>query len=79
MDTTDYYQRMQRGVEQIYEHIRQNPYHSQNFTTRYNYIVDSWVNQVSDIVSNNIKKEEKIREREVFSVGSFFNKVYANV
>ena len=79
MNTTEYYQRTQMGVEQIYEHIRNNPYRSQNFTTRYNYIVDRWVNKVNEVVVRNIKKEEKIRAaeiKEVYSIGSFFNKIY---
>lgn len=76
MNNTDYYRRIQMGHEQIYEHIRQNPYHHANFSTRYDYIVDRWVNRVNEVVVSNMKKEKEIRDREVHSIGSFFKKVY---
>ena len=75
----NYYEEMQRGVEQMNQYVTNNYIGN----VAYEDMMDDWTNHLHDVVSSNIKFEQSIRismkkseTKEVFSIGSFFNKVY---
>tara|TARA_R100001443_G_scaffold113057_1_gene127267 strand:- start:1234 stop:1467 length:234 start_codon:yes stop_codon:yes gene_type:complete len=77
MNNNEYYRRLQQGIDRL-----------ENFdiedraiwgSLSYGDAVTRWSNHIHTIVTHNMNKEKVIREseiKEVYSVGSFFNKVY---
>ena len=79
MKSLEYYQRMQQGVEQMNRYVTN--YYIGNVS--YQDMMDDWTNHLHDVVSSNIKFEQSIKKsirkskiKEVYSIGSFFDKVY---